>query len=213
MHRDVADYVRKCRVCQLNAPLKTNDRVPLEPMTPSLDTLPFSSLTVDILGPELSKTGRGNRYLLCIICNATKYLQVYPIRNLKASTICDKLLSFWCHVGIPNEIVCDQMTSFRSKLMTEVSQKFGIDMKYSAVYHSESHGAIERVQRTLEDMLRKFISEWPKQWDKNIEFLQYAYNSAVHSSTGFTPFELIYCLLYTSPSPRDGLLSRMPSSA
>ena len=25
--------------------------------------------------------------------------------------------------------------------------------------------------------------------------------------------ELITCLLYTSPSPRDGLLSRMPSSA
>ena len=25
--------------------------------------------------------------------------------------------------------------------------------------------------------------------------------------------EIRYCLLYTSPSPRDGLLSRMPSSA
>ena len=25
--------------------------------------------------------------------------------------------------------------------------------------------------------------------------------------------ELGFCLLYTSPSPRDGLLSRMPSSA
>ena len=25
--------------------------------------------------------------------------------------------------------------------------------------------------------------------------------------------QAIYCLLYTSPSPRDGLLSRMPSSA
>ena len=25
--------------------------------------------------------------------------------------------------------------------------------------------------------------------------------------------EAIHCLLYTSPSPRDGLLSRMPSSA
>ena len=24
---------------------------------------------------------------------------------------------------------------------------------------------------------------------------------------------LVFCLLYTSPSPRDGLLSRMPSSA
>ena len=30
-----------------------------------------------------------------------------------------------------------------------------------------------------------------------------------------TPFFYLYgnCLLYTSPSPRDGLLSRMPSSA
>ena len=27
------------------------------------------------------------------------------------------------------------------------------------------------------------------------------------------PFTSIFCLLYTSPSPRDGLLSRMPSSA
>ena len=30
---------------------------------------------------------------------------------------------------------------------------------------------------------------------------------------GAEPFILHPCLLYTSPSPRDGLLSRMPSSA
>src|SRR5665647_46304 len=28
-----------------------------------------------------------------------------------------------------------------------------------------------------------------------------------------TPIDVVGCLLYTSPSPRDGLLSRMPSSA
>ena len=32
----------------------------------------------------------------------------------------------------------------------------------------------------------------------------------LHKSEGIGP---ILCLLYTSPSPRDGLLSRMPSSA
>ena len=26
-------------------------------------------------------------------------------------------------------------------------------------------------------------------------------------------YKVVFCLLYTSPSPRDGLLSRMPSSA
>ena len=35
-----------------------------------------------------------------------------------------------------------------------------------------------------------------------------------HPSThGVLRLEVMTCLLYTSPSPRDGLLSRMPSSA
>ena len=34
-----------------------------------------------------------------------------------------------------------------------------------------------------------------------------------HDGHDFTPDVPGTCLLYTSPSPRDGLLSRMPSSA
>ena len=37
--------------------------------------------------------------------------------------------------------------------------------------------------------------------------------SAVLKDTWQTNPSLLACLLYTSPSPRDGLLSRMPSSA
>ena len=36
---------------------------------------------------------------------------------------------------------------------------------------------------------------------------------AISNNLESKPYQLIYCLLYTSPSPRDGLLSRMPSSA
>ena len=35
----------------------------------------------------------------------------------------------------------------------------------------------------------------------------------VGQGTTLIPTELIACLLYTSPSPRDATLSRMPSSA
>ena len=192
LQRDVAEFVRKCRICQLNSPLKVADRAPLQPMTPTLDTLPFSSISIDILGPDLHKTARGNRYLLCILCNSTKYLQVYPLRNLKASSICDKLLLFWCSVGISRDVFCDQMASFKSELIRAVSDKFGINMRYSVVYHAQSHGGIERTQRSFEDMLRKFLSDWPREWDKHVEFLQYAYNSSRHSSTGYSPFELVY---------------------
>ena len=35
-----------------------------------------------------------------------------------------------------------------------------------------------------------------------------------HIASNLVPFQYLnVCLLYTSPSPRDGLLSRMPSSA
>ena len=37
--------------------------------------------------------------------------------------------------------------------------------------------------------------------------------SSINSRTGAGVFSMKTCLLYTSPSPRDGLLSRMPSSA
>ena len=37
--------------------------------------------------------------------------------------------------------------------------------------------------------------------------------SETRSKNDRMPIGLIGCLLYTSPSPRDGLLSRMPSSA
>ena len=37
--------------------------------------------------------------------------------------------------------------------------------------------------------------------------------ATVESGSGMTAAGAVTCLLYTSPSPRDGLLSRMPSSA
>ena len=36
---------------------------------------------------------------------------------------------------------------------------------------------------------------------------------ALFDPNNMKPVKYIICLLYTSPSPRDGLLSRMPSSA
>ena len=42
---------------------------------------------------------------------------------------------------------------------------------------------------------------------------QYPDAELVYSVAGLVRIPQVPCLLYTSPSPRDGLLSRMPSSA
>ena len=61
----------------------------------------------------------------------------------------------------------------------------------------------------------------PKERDIAMVFQNYALypHMTVRDNMGFSlslakaPKAVIDCLLYTSPSPRDGLLSRMPSSA
>ena len=58
---------------------------------------------------------------------------------------------------------------------------------------------------SLNDIGDKFSTEYP------VDTLIYSKNDDIITSSAFV--EIIDCLLYTSPSPRDGLLSRMPSSA
>ena len=45
------------------------------------------------------------------------------------------------------------------------------------------------------------------------DHLKAAHHACVQTSSSLLPSKVLSCLLYTSPSPRDGLLSRMPSSA
>ena len=55
------------------------------------------------------------------------------------------------------------------------------------------------ISRLREAVAIKGVSAWVENRPKIVEMLEWAKSWA--------------CLLYTSPSPRDGLLSRMPSSA
>ena len=86
----------------------------------------------------------------------------------------------------------DQMSSFKSELLTAVCQKFGVDLRYSAVWHSVSHGLVERTIRSLENMIRKYIHDNPSGWDKDIDLLLFALREAKNASTGFSPFEMAF---------------------
>ncbi|KAL6134086.1 hypothetical protein ACLB2K_066319 [Fragaria x ananassa] len=50
-------------------------------------------------------------------------------------------------------------------------------------------------------MLRDYNAKHPKTWDESLPYLQFAFNRAVHSSSGTSPFET--CYGYLPPSPFD----------
>ena len=61
-------------------------------------------------------------------------------------------------------------------------------------------GQTERVNQVLEDMLRAYVSKKQTNcWEDYLLILEFAYNSAKHVLTGFSPFMLMYGFQPRSP--------------
>ena len=190
MKRDVNKYVKSCHVCQVAG--NPNQTIPVAPLKPiPVMSEPFNKIVIDCVGP-LTKTKKGNQYLLTVMCTATRYPEVFPLKNIKAKTIVNCLLNFFTSVGIPKVIQCDQGTNFCSDLFKEIMKELNISQTMSSAYHPQSQGCLERFHQTLKTVLKKFCLETASDWDENIPFLLFALRECPQESLGFSPFELVY---------------------
>ena len=101
-------------------------------------------------------------------------------------------MELFSRVGIPDEIISDQGTNFMSTLISQLCDTLGVRKINSTPYHPETNGLVERMNGTLKSMLRKFVHDAPKTWDKVLPYILFAYREVPEVSSGFSPFELIY---------------------
>ena len=186
--KDINDYCRQCPECQLTAK-KGNCRAPMVPL-PSIEE-PFSRIAMDIVGP-LPKSKRGHKYILVVCDYATRYPEAIPLKKFTTPAIAEELLELFARHGIPKEILMDQGTNFTSQLLLELYLMLGVKAIRTTPYHLQTGGLVERFNQTLKQMLRKTIDEEGREWDKLLPYVLFAYREVPQSSTGFSPFELIY---------------------
>ena len=98
-----------------------------------------------------------------------------------------------------NEVFCrfsppEQLHSDQGRHLNWSSYKSCVNIsryaRHTRFHHSQCNGVVEHFNRTLLDMLSTTMGNHPSDWDQSIRKLCLAYNSIVHSSTGFTPFFL-----------------------
>nr|CAI5863137.1 unnamed protein product [Callosobruchus analis] len=153
---------------------------------------PIEKIFLDIVGP-LPLTEDGNKYILTLQDDLTKYSQVFAIPNHEAITIAKKLVeNFICKFGIPKFIVTDQGKDFTLELLGHVSNLFKIKHINCTAYHPQSNGALERSQSTPPDYLKHYINNDQTDWDKWIDFAMFSYNTTIHTSTKFSAHELLF---------------------
>lgn len=74
---------------------------------------------MDIVGP-LAKTKKGNRFILTIVDDATRYPEAFVLKSCDAESVANALIELFSRVGIPKVILTNQGTNFTSKLIKKL---------------------------------------------------------------------------------------------
>ena len=70
--------------------------------------------------------------------------------------------------------------------------RVGVALNMSTASRAETDGQSEVTVRACIDMLRAYVNSNRNDWANYIAAVEFAYNDMVHSSTGYTPFEMNY---------------------
>jgi hypothetical protein len=70
--------------------------------------------------------------------------------------------------------------------------KLDTKLLFSTTCNPQTDGQTEVVNHTLSIMLRAVLNTDLKLWEECLPHVQFAYNRAVHSTTKFSPFQVVY---------------------
>ncbi len=94
--------------------------------------------------------------------------------------------------GVPSAIISDRESLFTSQLWANLMYSFRIERRLSTTFLPQTDRQTERLNSVLEQYLRSYVNFQQDDWTPLLALVEFAYNVAVHSSTGKAPFEIIY---------------------
>jgi transposase InsO family protein len=147
-------YVNQCEICEERKNPTIKKRHLLKSYVVGA---PFERIATDIAGP-FPTTKKGNRYILVVGDYFTKLTELYAMPDMKAETVADIIFRAWIkRYGCPIEIHSDRGRQYESDVFKEMFQLLEINETRTTPFHPHSDGMIERINRTVNDMLSKYI--------------------------------------------------------
>jgi len=190
MQAQIRCYVDTCVPC-LRA--KVDHSSPVAPQAGELPTpgTIFDRVHIDLV-MGFPRTAAGHHGLLTIVDAASKYAQAYAITSKSALEISQHLFSWISTFGPPRVIVSDNGTEFVNSVVAALSELFGVERAVTSPYHPAANGQVERFNATITAALRAHSFQNPLRWTEWLQFVLFAYNTRVHSTTDVSPYSYVF---------------------
>jgi transposase InsO family protein len=189
MDQEIRLAVNTCKWCQQR---KTGNQGLQPAMQRTFTTFPFEKIAIDVTGP-LPNTRNGYRYILGVIDYFSKFPMLIPLRTVDTKTIATALFKRWiCLFGAPNSIHSDRGTCFESSLFYELCELSGISKTKTAPYFPQSDGLVERLFRTVKDMLFATMKSFHKEWIEVLPLVEMGLRGTLQATTKVSPFEILF---------------------
>ncbi|GBG70392.1 hypothetical protein CBR_g6520 [Chara braunii] len=198
----VKDYVDECPTCQ---EVNNANHLPYGLLQPlPIPEGRWQSISMDFIGSLQPPTPRGHDAILVVVDCFTKRARFVPCRYaISACEVADIVFDRVVRDhGLPLSIISDRDPRFTSGFWRRLHEVYGTQLRFSSSYHPQTDGQTEITNKTLGDILRKFVRD-DQQWDLHLAHAEIAYNHAVSPATGMSPY---YCDLGNHPRvPADFL--------
>ncbi|GJR94205.1 retrotransposon protein, putative, ty3-gypsy subclass [Tanacetum coccineum] len=169
MKAKIATYVSKCLTC---AKVKAECQKPYGLLVkPVIPVWKWENITIDFV-TKLPKTSTGQD-AICVIEVVSRH-------------------------GVSVSISFNQDSRFTSHFWQSLNKVLGTQLDMSTAYHPSTDGQSERTNQTLEHMLRAYVIDFGKGWDRHLPLVEFSYNNSYHTSIKAASFEALYGRKYQS---------------
>ncbi len=182
------EYVKTCPTCNEHKP---DDRAQRQKLSPD-PRAPRLGYRIHIVGNQLPRTRNDNQCLLVAIDAATKTVTLQACTAETSRAVCEILKRIIYSSGPIRELTSDQGSAHTSHEVVAFCRGHGIIQKLTSGGHAQSNGQVERVNRTINNIIAKMLSDKKDRWDEHIQEIEWIINTSTTEATGYSPYELVY---------------------
>jgi hypothetical protein len=195
MSKDVRKWVAACLPCRKRKTPRPRGGA----SRPIMAQRPFEIVAMDFVGP-FEETEAGYKYLLVMVDLFTRWPIAIPCLTETADETADNIIRYLTSVhGFPKHIMTDKGPGFIRAGLKRMYARLGIHPIYTSGWQPQSNGVCERTNRYINAALSCVVNAYKNDWEYFVDTAIFAHRVSVSSSTGYSPFELLYLRKPTLP--------------